>query len=88
MSSSTCTANLAPTSGLTYFPAGKHIGNFGLITEPYAADTSLGTQASSATMTFSVGATGAVSTAPTNVESSSRWSINEKKILRNHNAGY
>jgi hypothetical protein len=88
LNNTVCTTNLAPSENLTYYPAGKILGSFGMVMTPYAADTSLGDQASVATQIFSVGSTGAISDGTPSLENSSRWSISEKKILRNHRAGY
>lgn len=88
MSGTICPAGLTPSNGLTFFAAGKTIGAIGAIAAPVAADTSLGTQASDTTMTFTIGAAGIVSSKATTATTSSRWSMNQDKVMTNTSVGY
>lgn len=83
-----CPRNLAPTPDQTHFAAGKQIGGIGLMLEPFAADTSIGTQTDNNTMTFVIGATGVIFSRSISASTSSRWSINNRKVLTNISVGY
>lgn len=83
----------ATTGNMTYFPAGKALGSNTAVVKPDASFTSIGTQATSATQTFTIGAEGAISndkitTGAAGTGNDSVFTINETKVLQNVRAGY
>ena len=83
-----CPDNLAPTLNQTHFPAGKRIGAIAPLDAPFAGDCTIGSQSERGTMTFTVGAAGVISSKATDASTSSRWTINHNKVLRNEQIGY
>lgn len=83
-----CPENLAPASNVTYFSAGKKVGIIPLIPAPLSVDTSIGDQSNVANMTFTVGAVGVISFKATSSSTSSRWTINNNKVLTIQSVGY
>lgn len=88
LSNTICPRNLAAADGTTYYSAGKRIGSIDPVDEPLAVDSSLGTQTEDDTMTFVIAAAGIVSSKATISSDSSRWTMDENKVMTNVSVGY
>jgi hypothetical protein len=53
-----------------------------------AADSAIGSQLNDGLMTFTIGANGIISSKAITAATSSRWTMNENKIMTNVSVGY
>lgn len=83
-----CKRALSAADGITYYSAGKRIGAIDPVSAPLAADSSLGDQSDDDNMTFVIAAAGIVSSKETTSTDSSRWTMDENKVMTNVSVGY
>lgn len=88
LSATACPNVIAASAAGTVFAAGKRIGSATPVANVTTATTAIGTQAADATMTFTIGAVGIISSKAVTAATASTWTMNQDKVLTNEVTGY
>lgn len=88
LSATACPNVIAVSAAGTVFAAGKRIGSATPVANVTTATTAIGTQAADATMTFTIGAVGIISSKAVTAATASTWTMNQDKVLTNEVTGY
>jgi hypothetical protein len=88
LSAASCPNAIAASAAGTVFPAGKLIGSTPALAVVTDAATLIGTQAADATMTFTLGAVGIISSKAVTAALASTWTMNQDKVMVNETVGY
>jgi hypothetical protein len=88
LSATACPNVIAAGAVGTVFTAGKRIGSAAAVSDVASAATLLGTQAADATMTFTIGAVGIISSKAVTPALASTWTMDQDKVMTNETTGY